>query len=131
NPVAHPDLVIKDILKDQITLWRTRGCENPDVLMIEPSLMQTQELVRKLAKKGFIFKRTLTSPSLEVLAQLLTAGTGYALLPERVIRALAHEKFEKVPEAPAFQDRIAMIFKKEFTKTARGKAVVQALARIK
>lgn len=130
NPVSHPDLVIKEILRDQITLWRTKTCENPDILMIEPSLGQTQDLLGKLAKKEIHFKRVLTSSSLEVLAQLLTAGTGYALLPERVIRALAHEKFERVPDAPVFHDRIAMIYKKEFSRSARGKAVVKALAAI-
>ncbi len=29
NPVAHPDLIIKDLSKDRVTLWKAKTCANP------------------------------------------------------------------------------------------------------
>jgi LysR family transcriptional regulator, cell division regulator len=131
NPVQHPDLVIKELLRDQMTLWRVKGCLNPDVLLLEPSLTQTQDILAKLKKHRTQFQRTVTSPSLEVLAQLLASGAGYAVLPERVIRAFHIERFEKVPNAPSFNDRICLIYKREFTRTQRGKVFVKAAAELR
>lgn len=126
NPVAHPDLIIKEICRDDVGLWRAKGCENNDVLLTEPSLMQTQDILKKMKKKGIHFKRTVESSSLEVLAQLVSAGAGYAILPERVVKAIAHEKVERVRESPVFHDRTCLVYKREFTLNQRGKTFVKA-----
>ncbi len=127
NPVAHPDLIIKEICRDEVSLWRAKACMNPNVLLVEPSLMQTQDILRKMKKRGFDFKRTVESSSLEVLAQLVSAGAGCAILPERVVKAIAHEKIERVREAPVFNDRTCLVYKREFTLNQRGKAFVKAV----
>ncbi len=126
NPVAHPDLIIKEICRDEVGLWRAKGCMNPDVLLTEPSLIQTQDILKKMKKRGIHFKRTVESSSLEVLAQLVSSGAGYAILPERVVKAVAHEKVERVRESPVFHDRTCLVYKREFTLNKRGKAFIQA-----
>lgn len=127
NPVAHLDLIIREICRDDVSLWRARGCLNPDVLLVEPSLMQSQEILKKMKKKGLRFNRTVESSSLEVLAQLVSSGAGYAILPERVVKAIAHEKVERVREAPVFHDRTCLVYKKDFAVTERGRAFVKAV----
>ncbi len=137
NPVPHPDLIIKEVLRDQVTLWRTNTCLNPEVLLIEPNLLQTQSLLSKLSRDGFHYERVIESSSLEVLARLMLAGTGHAILPEKVVKALGaltrpHAKIMKVKDAPVFEDRICLVYKREFIKSVTGKAftdsVMKALA---
>ncbi|OFZ31537.1 MAG: hypothetical protein A2622_02850 [Bdellovibrionales bacterium RIFCSPHIGHO2_01_FULL_40_29] len=127
NPIAHPDLIIKEISKDRVTLWRAKNCVNPDVLIVEPSLLQTQDLLRKLQKKGIRFTRIIESSSLEVISQLVNSGAGCGILPERVIRALSDQNIITIKEAPEFHDRMCLIYKSEFRKSMRGQALIQAI----
>ncbi|MBC7466106.1 MAG: LysR family transcriptional regulator [Bdellovibrio sp.] len=125
NPVAHPDLIIKEISKDRGTLWKSKNCLNSDVLIVEPSLLQTQEIIKKMQKKDFHFKRIVESPSLEVIAQLMISGVGCGVLPERVIKALTDDTIQPVKNAPEFHDRMCLIYKSEFRKSARGQALIE------
>src|SRR3989344_5470628 len=127
NPIAHPDLIIKEISKDRVTLWRAKNCVNTDVLIVEPSLLQTQDLLRKLQKKGIRFTRIIESSSLEVISQLVISGAGCGILPERVIRALSDQNIITIKEAPEFHDRMCLIYKSEFRKSMRGQALIQAI----
>jgi LysR family transcriptional regulator, cell division regulator len=52
NPVEHPDLVIKELITDRVTLWKSKNAINNDILIVEPSLLQSQSLLQKLNKKG-------------------------------------------------------------------------------
>lgn len=127
NPVAHPDLIIKEISKDRVTLWKSKDCENHDVLVVEPALLQTQEVLKKLQKKDFHFKRFVESPSLEVISQLVISGAGYGILPEKVIKSFGHDNLVAVKNAPEFQDRVCLIYKSEFRKSARGQALIEVI----
>ncbi|MBC7742596.1 MAG: LysR family transcriptional regulator [Bdellovibrionaceae bacterium] len=120
NPVAHPDLIIKEIIQDRVTLWKSKKCLNADVLLIEPSLLQTQDLLRRLNKKGFSFNRVIESSSLEVLTQLVGSGAGYGILPTKVMNTLNDGGVTAVKDAPEFLDRICMIYKQEFRRLKRG-----------
>lgn len=122
NPSSHLDLIIKEVLKDTVGLWHSRDCKNRDVLILEPSLLQTQDLLRQLNKANFKFSRFIESPSLEVIAQLVASGAGYGILPERVAKAFGGSGMVKTSQSPEYHDKICLVYKREFAKTERGKA---------
>lgn len=92
NPVRHPDLKLKELLKDEVSLWAIEECANQDVLIFDPELHQAQEIVRRLKRveggarqtSARRFRRTIESGNLEVIAGLAAAGAGVAILPGRV-----------------------------------------------
>ena len=127
NPSPHPDLVIKEVLKDKVTFWQSKSNRNPDVLIYDPSLLQSQNLLKKISLKKINFKRKIESSSLEVIAQLVVAGSGCGLLPERVIQAFATSQVVTLVTAPSFQDRICLVFKPEFRKMKKGQALIEAV----
>ena len=127
NPQRHPDLIIKELARDTVTIWVPQACANPDVLLMDPSLIQSQDIFSKLGKKGFHFSRVIESSSLEVIAQLLNVGTGYAILPKRVAEALSNIKVQALKEAPVFEDKICVVYKPEFRKLKRGEIFLQEL----
>lgn len=127
NPVSHPDLVIKEILKDRVTFWQSRNNQNKDLLIYDPSLLQSQNLLKKLGLKKIHFKRKMESSSLEVIAQMVVAGVGCGVLPERVIQAFASEQVMILPDAPSFQDRICLVFKPEFRRMKKGQAFIDCV----
>lgn len=129
NPTNHPDLIIKELTKDRITIWKSKNCKNPDVLIIEPGLLQTQNLLHKLEKKDFKFSRIVESSSLEVISQLVNCGAGCALLPEQVIKAIADSNVQHVKDSPEFIDRISLIYKHEFRKLKCGQALIEILSK--
>lgn len=128
NPVPHLDLIIKEISRDRVTIWKSKTCVNRDVLIVEPSLLQTQELQRKLQKKNNPFTRIIESSSLEVIAQLVINGVGCGILPERVVKAFGGEQIQALKDAPEFHDRMCLVYKSEFRKSRRGQALIEAVS---
>lgn len=127
NPVAHPDLIIKEICRDEVCLWKSKNCQNDDVLIIEPSLLQTQDILQKLNKKGFHFKRVIESASLEVIANLVAQGVGCGIVPERILQIYETTSYEKVKGAPQFSDKICLVYKQEFRKIKRGQIFIDSV----
>ena len=126
NPVEHPDLVIKEVLQDRVTFWKSKKENaNNDVLIIEPSLLQTQNLIPKMNKKGLHFKRIVESNSLEVIAQLVQAGAGCAILPERVMKAFCDSTVVQMKDSPEFVDRICLVYQQKFRKLKRGQVFIE------
>ncbi|MCM2353090.1 MAG: LysR family transcriptional regulator [Pseudobdellovibrio sp.] len=130
NPVAHPDLIIKEICRDEVCLWKAKNCQNEDVLIIEPGLLQTQDILQKLNKKGFTFKRIIESSSLEVIAKLVAEGVGCGIVPERVLQSYELQSYEKVKAAPQFSDKICLVYKQEFRKIKRGQIFIESVLSI-
>lgn len=128
NPVPHLDLIIKEISRDRVTIWKAKNCINRDVLIVEPSLLQTQELQRKLQKKNIQFSRIIESSSLEVIAQLVINGIGCGILPERVVKAFGEHHIQAVKDAPEFHDRMCLVYKSEFRKSQRGQALIETVS---
>lgn len=133
NPVSNPNLVIKEVAQDRVTIWKSKNCQNPDVLILEPSLLQTQDILRKLSRKGIRFQRTIESSSLEVIAQLVNSGVGYGILPERVVKAFSNSNssVQQVRDAVEFIDRICLVYKPEFRKLKRGEVLLKHLSQMK
>jgi DNA-binding transcriptional LysR family regulator len=129
NPVSHPDLIIKEISKDRVTLWKTKDCQNDDVLILDPSMLQAQDVNRKMQKKNILFSRVIESSSLEVISQLVVSGVGVGILPERVIKAFGDGHVHALKNAPEFHDRMCLIFKSEFRKSMRGQALIETVSK--
>ena len=129
NPTEHPDLVIKLLCKDEVSLWISTG-KDPDtsVLICDPELLQTQALLKLLSRRERPFKRTITSPNLEVITSVVAAGAGVGILPGRVathLRALGLKPFEK--DGPRIQDRICLIYRADAQKSFSGKTLARAI----
>ncbi|MBI1215810.1 MAG: LysR family transcriptional regulator [Alphaproteobacteria bacterium] len=124
NPMQHPDLVIHNLCRDEVTLWTGPKNKNKDILICDPELMQSQYLLRELKKAGREYSRIVTSNSLENIAAQAAAGCGTGVLPAQVARR-APGKLTRVKGAPVFHDDHCLIYRVE-NKNVRS---VQALAR--
>jgi DNA-binding transcriptional LysR family regulator len=112
NPSPHPDLVMKPLVKDVVTLWASKKNRNEDVLICEPSLIQTQTIMAKIKRQGFEFRRIIESSNLEVIAGMVDCGTGIGVLPTRVANACS-PNLTPVKNAPTFHDEIFLIYRVE------------------
>jgi LysR family transcriptional regulator, cell division regulator len=127
NPVEHPDLIIKEICQDEVCLWKAKGCLNEDVLFVDANLLQSQNILSKLQKKGHFFNRVIESTSLEVISNMVANRAGYGIVPTRVVKQYEESKLEKVKDSPIFNDRICLVYKNEFRKLKRGQIFIEAV----
>jgi LysR family transcriptional regulator, cell division regulator len=132
NPPPHPDLVITELFKDEVTYFTSKKMTPLNdlsssllTLIIEPSLTQTQEILNKSHKIGLKFKRTLSSSNLEVISKLVASGAGVGILPTRVAENAA-QKLIKLPGSnPIFKDRICLVYRSEFRKSEAARELIQ------
>jgi DNA-binding transcriptional LysR family regulator len=120
NPVRHPDLIIKKLCEDQVGFWYshkktmlTDYHNGSAVLIMDPDLVQSQTLLKKIKKKGIKYSRIVTSSSLENIANLVLSGAGIGILPSRVIKKEDKKKLKQIPSAPLFKDEISLIYRVE------------------
>lgn len=124
NPVKHPDLVIYKITTDEVGFWRApNGLK--DVLIYNPELIQSQVLLKKMKKKE-TFKRTIATENLEVIATLAAAGTGSAILPSRVVQAIA-PSLRKLKDSPVYFDEVTFVHRVDLPKSAAAACIIQAM----
>jgi DNA-binding transcriptional LysR family regulator len=129
NPVRHPDLIIKILCEDQFTFW-TSPQGNRDVLLCDPALGQSQELIRRATAREITFERYLNSESLEVIAELAAAGCGVALLPERVARR--HPQLTRLKkDAPFETDKLCLVYRADRRLSLAGKTITSAISAAK
>jgi DNA-binding transcriptional LysR family regulator len=112
NPVAHPDLVIRKILSDHVTLFHHPDYKG-DVLIYDPDLKQSQNLLQKI-RKSFNYKRELHSSSLDVIKTLAASQCGAAILPTRV--AVTAPELRAFKNAAIFKDELCLIYRVERRK---------------
>lgn len=130
NPVEHPDLVIIDLCKDEVTLWEAPKNKNSDVLIVDKNLIQSQELLLKLKKQKKQFTRHLTTSNLEVACELTVKGAGVGILPGRVVEKDKSRKLHKLDSnAPVFVDRHALIFRSDAQNTKAAKVIIEEIKR--
>lgn len=135
NPTEHPDLIIKNLCKDEVTLWTSKSpslLQDPTtdnaVLLCDTDLLQTQSILKQMSKAGLEFKRVMTSTSLEVIASLVAAKAGVGVLPGRVaqrVKSYGLVPFEK--DSPKFQDRICLIFRADAQKSKANRLLAKAI----
>jgi len=124
NPVSHPDLVIQQLCEDRVSFyWKPSG--NAQVLIYDPALMQSHELIKKFKNKK-MFSRFLTSGSLENIARLAEAGCGVAVLPERIAQLQPSLKlFSK--DLPHVVDKLCLIYRADRTMNEAGKTIIKQI----
>lgn len=120
NPISHPDLVIRQLAKDEVTFWHAKSF-NEDTLLYNTAMLQAQTLLKKL--RSHKFSRSITSDNLEVLTSLAQAGAGVAILPTRVAQMYSKE-LQKLSGAPSFSDTIAFVYRADHSKAESAKAVL-------
>lgn len=119
NPVAHPDLVLKKIAVDEVTLWTPRKSKfkaNFDpggVLLCDLDLAQTKDLLTKMKRASMKFERIVHCSSLEVIASMAASGAGAALLPERVAKLNHTADLVRAADAPVFHDELFVAYRHE------------------
>lgn len=137
NPVMHPELVIKQIGQDQVSLWVScdkSPLQDPfsgqGVLAYDPDLAQSQYLLRKFAKIGMTFARTITTSSLEVLTAIVASGAAAGILPGRVA---SHVKANKLKlfrqDVPHYLDKICLIYRSDNMTNMAGKAIIAGITK--
>lgn len=135
NPVRHPDLIIQKIADDEVTFWQSQqfaakeiATTQPEVLICDLDLSQSQALLKNLKGIAFEFTRTVTSGSLEVIADLTASGTGIGILPTRVA-GRARQPLVRVKGAPVFRDEICIVRRVETKKVASVEYLCKEIAR--
>jgi DNA-binding transcriptional LysR family regulator len=131
NPARNPDLIMTLLCEDEVTMWQSKSCRNPDVLFVEPSLLQTQFILNKLKKEKAKSYRLIESASLDVIAKLVINGAGRGLLPRRVLLAANGEQCGIVKGVPKFLDKVYLIYKNEFRQMMRGKVFIENLKKMR
>lgn len=135
NPWKHPDLIIKPLCKDEVTLWtRSDPTEEQDpksdksVLICDPDLLQSQSILKQLSRKGFNFSRVVTSSNLEVVTALVASGTGVGILPGRVATREKHLGLRVLdPAAPKFTDRHCLVFRADAQNTKASRQLAKQI----
>jgi DNA-binding transcriptional LysR family regulator len=128
NPESHPDLIIKEIAQDEVNVWKMKSGSTADTLIYDPSLFQTQWVLKQLQKKGHKFSRKIESSSLEVITSLLRAGTGHAILPKRVAQQSPFPMEASFHGIPSYKDSLCLVYRPSFRKTALGRAVIDSMS---
>lgn len=127
NPVRHPDLVLVKLAVDEIAFWKTSR-SLADVLIYNPALLQSQDLLKKL--KGRHFTRTIESENLEVICALTKSGAGVGLLPTRLVEALA-PTMTRLNDLPRYKDEIYFAYRADKPRTAAMKYLINQLKSLK
>jgi len=125
NPVSHPDLVIKRLTYDEVTLRKASAKKvDESTLIYDPALIQVHSLLGSLKKKNIIFKRHLTSSNLEFVEHLTALGVGVGVLPSRVCKAKM-EAFE--PSLKPFKDELCLVYRADLPKTKSFEVVIEEI----
>jgi DNA-binding transcriptional LysR family regulator len=129
NPVPHPDLIIKELSQDRVCFWSSRK-DNPraseQVLICDPDLLQSQELMRKIPKNKQ-FKRMLHTGNLELVREMVASGAGIGIIPGKVVSSGKSELFE-LKDYPVFKDRICIVYRVENKNVATLRLMVEKIS---
>lgn len=131
NPTQHPDLVIRELLTDEVTFWVSKkpsrlqqSKSEQSVLICDEQMLQVTDLMKRIQKKGFKFNRTVTSPNLEVIAELVASGAGVGILPARV--AQNHGGLKSLDnKLPKFHDRLCLVYRADTPKSSSHRKLTQ------
>jgi DNA-binding transcriptional LysR family regulator len=136
NPVKHPDLVIRRLCTDEVSFWVGPGKRaiqdfrsGEGVLICEPDLIQTKELIKKLKKRDIAYRRIVTTSNLEVVTDLVAKGAGIGVIPERVALARKDVDLKRLPKAPVFHDEICLLYRVENRSVRSIQVISEAVAK--
>jgi DNA-binding transcriptional LysR family regulator len=126
NPVAHPDLVLKQIYEDTVSVFEAEKGRYADVLFGDPDLIQTQWILKKLRGSGLKFSKFVPAPNLEVVHRLVASGAGFGILPSLVARCESGKVLKPVDrKLPQFKDQLFLAYRKEVMSSKAAKALIE------
>ena len=130
NPLEHPDLVIRELNKDLVTLFATKKTlsRSSSKLIFDPELAQSQFILKKV-NKNINYDGFIHSGNLEVVAKLASQHLGYGLLPTKV--ANQYPNLQVVPDAPSFKDRLCLVYRKEKHQNSVSQEIIKLIRDIK
>ncbi|MGQ0504991.1 MAG: LysR family transcriptional regulator, partial [Myxococcaceae bacterium] len=131
NPRRHPDLTILPLYSDEFALWVAREPSplqalrgEQAVLICDPDLSQSQQVLQALAKRKLAFRRTVRSSNLELIAALTAAGAGIGLLPQRV--AQRNSNLTMLSRSlPTIRDQHCLVFRTDAQRSTANRALVR------
>lgn len=127
NPIKHPDLVIKKLCADIVTIFYKQGAKNK--LIYDPSLSQSQFVLKKFKHSLINLEGEICSRNLEVISNLTSLGVGYGILPSRV--AAQYKSLKQLSNAPIFKDEICLIYRPERHHNKISQKIIQILKKSK
>lgn len=128
NPTKHPDLILQKLYDDRVTFWQAVDMKvSPTTLICDPSLIQTQRLLKRIGKSDFQFQRIITCSNLEMIANLTSQGCGIGILPGGVAASCGVKKIKVMPNMPAYQDEIYLVYRHENREIKAVQTIVQAI----
>ena len=132
NPIRHPDLVIRRIRHDEISLWTNGGNaktqdphSNEAVMIHATNLAQTQVLLARCKKMGIRYNQVLTTENLEVIADLTANGAGIGIFPASI--AAKYPQLKRVPNSPSYKDEVCVIYRHENREVRAVQAITTAI----
>lgn len=127
NPIQHPDLVIKELGKDHVTIFAAPDAVNK--LIYNPDMSQSSYILGKLSESKMLYDGHVHSESLEVLAKLASCGVGHAILPTRV--AQEYENLKAIKGAPRFIDKVCLVYRYDKHNNELSKKILDIIRRLK
>lgn len=122
NPIKHPDLVIRKLYNDEVTIFYTKDAQ--DKLIYDQNLAQSQYILKKLGKKKN-FSGEINSGNLELVAKLTALGLGYGLLPATIASQYANLK--RLSGSPIFKDEICLVYRPEKHNNSVSKRIIETI----
>ena len=122
NPIKHPDLVIRKLYNDEVTIFYTKDAQ--DKLIYDHNLAQSQYILKKLGKKKN-FSGEINSGNLELVAKFTALGLGYGLLPATI--ASQYANLERLSGSPIFKDEICLVYRPEKHNNIVSKKIIQLI----
>jgi DNA-binding transcriptional LysR family regulator len=131
NPEPHPDLVQMKLFRDAVDLFvladSAPEAGNLDAaverlrrgpLVFAGRILQSQQIVDKLAAMNALPSRLLPCGDLELVKSIALAGLGVAVLPRRVARYWQEGRLRRLhPELPFMADEIHLLFRGDAHRT--------------
>jgi len=114
NPIKHPDLVLIKILEDEVTFRSSKKLKSSNsTLIYDPTLTQSDNLIRSANKKGITFNQHIQSSNLELIESLVSTGIGVGILPKRVCKTNIIETYDKIKP---FKDELYLVYRADTFK---------------
>jgi len=125
NPMDVSSLVITHIEFDIVGIWSSGKNTDPDTLICNPELLQTQEIIKTWHDKP---RKLISTSSLELICQLVNRGIGLGILPHRAVK-ISGLKLHHQTTLPTYRDQICIVHRPEFGRHESERLVIEALKR--
>ena len=124
NPIHNPDLIIKKICNDKICIWIPKSSSfKKDQFVADLGLSQVQSLLRSWKEAP---SRHISSSDFQVIGELVEAGLGYGILPERFVLQ-EKLKIKNVFPTHFFKDELSLVYRPEFGKNEVEQFLIKSL----